>query len=206
MKEYSYYDVSGDKIRHLENRNLQLIKPGTLTKNVSYNTKQKAYSSQNSMFSNCALMDTTIYQHYGFTSVPLTGSKNITLGVAGSNTNNVIIATHDTRYQPNDLIAGEVSIHDYQGQCLELRQNQQINMIGQKQINIQIGENQQITITDGNIEITGDVTIDKDVTINGSLHVKGKITSDDDVVAGSISLKSHIHSVTSAPGNTSAPS
>lgn len=157
------------------------------------------------MFSNCSLLDTSIYQHYGFTSVPLTGAKNITLGIAGSNTNNVIIATHDTRYQPNDLMAGEVSLHDYQGQSINLRQNQTIDVTGQKTINIKIANNQQITITDGNIEITGDVQIDKNVTINGKLHVKGQITSDDDVIASGISLKSHTHTSGKEGSPTSAP-
>lgn len=60
---------------------------------------------------------------------------------------------------------------------------------------------QRITlVADGKIEVvaTGDLhitapttTIDSNTTINGTLHVTGKITSDDDVLAGTISLKSH---------------
>lgn len=202
---YNYSDFSGDRIRLLQDKNLQLIKPGIFVKHSAFDSKSTSYTTQNSMFCNHVVHDTGIFQHYGFSSVPLAGAKNITLGIAGSNTNNVIIASHDTRYIPTDLIAGEVAVHDYQGQRLEFRQGQQINLIGEKQITVLIGQNQQITITDGNIEITGDVQIDKDVTINGTLHVKGKITSDDDVLAGSISLKSHTHTSEKEGSPTSAP-
>lgn len=39
----------------------------------------------------------------------------------------------------------------------------------------------------------GGTTINANTTINGTLHVTGKITTDDDVQAGSISLKNHKH-------------
>lgn len=202
---YQYQEYSGDKINNLHNRTIQLVKPGVFIKHTNYNKDTYGYNSQLSMFSNHVLQDTNIYQHYGFSSAPLAGTKAIVLGINGSNTNNVVIGTHDDRYQPNDLKAGEVSLHDYQGQSVELRQNQTVNITGQKTIYVNIGDNKQIIITDGSIEITGNVTIDKDVTINGKLHVKGQITSDDDVLAGSISLKSHTHTSGQAGSPTSSP-
>lgn len=202
---YNYEQYSGDKIKHLENKTIQLIKPSVFVNHTSYDNKKYSYKSQMSMFQNHVLQEVPVVQHYGFSSAPLAGTKGIVLGVQGSNTNNVVIGTHDTRYQPNDLKAGEVSLHDYQGQAIELRQDQTINVISQKTIYVYIDEDKQITITNGQIEITGDVTIDKDVTINGSLHVKGKITSDDDVVAGSISLKSHTHTSGKEGSPTSSP-
>jgi hypothetical protein len=49
-------------------------------------------------------------------------------------------------------------------------------------------------------------TINADVTINGTLHVTGQITSDADVVTGSISLKNHVHpGVTAGSADTEAP-
>lgn len=201
-QEYNYL---GDRLRHIENKHLQLIKPGTITKHTTYNKKTRSYSTQNSMFSNHILQDQNIIQHYGFASAPLSGSKTIVLGIAGSNTNNLIIGTHDNRYLPTNLLAGEVVVHDYQGQAIELRQNQTININSMKTTTINVDGKKQITVTDGQIEISGDVTIDKDVTINGKLHVKGQITSDDDVIASSISLKNHTHTSGKEGAPTSPP-
>lgn len=58
------------------------------------------------------------------------------------------------------------------------------------------------------VEITapGGATITADVTINGTLHVTGTITSDNDVLAGSISLKNHKHpGVQSGGSQTGTP-
>lgn len=75
---------------------------------------------------------------------------------------------------------------------------------------------QRVTlVSDGNIEVVAvsnlhitapTSTIDSNVTINGTLHVTGKITSDDDVVAGTISLKTHRTSgVLPGSGTSSVP-
>lgn len=202
---YSYSDFSGDRIRILENKSRQFIKHGTFINHATYDTNNLSYRSQHSMFSNNMLQDINVVQHYGFSSAPLAGAKSVVVSLGGSNTNNVVLGTHDTRYQPKNLQPGEVALYDYQGQSISLKQNQLINITGEKTIQINIGADIQMTITDGNLEITGDVTIDKDVTINGTLHVKGSITSDTDVKAGSISLSEHTHTVQSAPGTTSAP-
>lgn len=62
-------------------------------------------------------------------------------------------------------------------------------------------EADQVTIT-----APGGVEINANVTINGTLHVTGTITSDTDVEADGISLKTHLHSgVTTGGGNTGAP-
>ena len=58
-----------------------------------------------------------------------------------------------------------------------------------------------------NITAPGGSTIDANVTIDGTLHVTGQITSDADVVTGSISLKNHVHTgVQAGSDNTGGPS
>lgn len=54
-----------------------------------------------------------------------------------------------------------------------------------------------------NIAAPGGSTINADVTIEGALHVSGKITSDTDVVTGSISLKNHKHGGVQTGGGVS---
>ncbi|MEN3168737.1 phage baseplate assembly protein V [Gluconobacter sp. OJB] len=203
--EYNYSHLSGDHIRNLQNQVIQIIKSGTTITHTKFDPTQKIYVTQNSSFSNMVIQNHPHIQHYGFCSVPLAGSRSIILGMSGSNTNNAIIGTHDDRYQPQDLIAGEVALHDYQGQSISLKQNQIINITGQKTISVFIGDDIQMTITDGNIDITGNVQIDKDVTINGNLHVKGSITSDGDMKAQGTSVHTHTHTTTDKGSATSAP-
>lgn len=197
--QYGYSQFNGDNIRDLQNRNTQLIKSGTFVNHASFDSNLNGYKTQNSMFSNLHLQDQVIYQHYGFASVPLSGARNLVLGLSGQNTNNVIVATHDTRYLPNTLQAGEVSLHDYQGQSIELKQDQTININGEQTVVINIAGGTQITITQGQVHITGNVMID------GAVQVKGDVKSDGDVTASGISLKNHKHISGKEGAPTSAP-
>lgn len=60
--------------------------------------------------------------------------------------------------------------------------------------------------TDGSINVVGDLNVDNNLTVSGDLTVDGDITvPTGDVVAGTISLKLHVHPVTAAPGTTGIP-
>ncbi|WP_406236923.1 phage baseplate assembly protein V [Acetobacter orientalis] len=201
---YDYSQYSGDQIRYLTDKHIQFVKPGVFVTHSKWDEKANSHTTQLSTFSHNVIADTRLIQHYGFASTPLAGATSITLGVMGSNTNNAIVGTHDDRYTPRDLKPGEVVLFDYQGQSIELRQDQTINISSMKNATINIDGKNQITITDGQIHITGNAVIGQDVTINGSLHVKGNITSDSDVTASGISLKNHKHT-SGAQGSPTSP-
>lgn len=169
ISSYGYENYIGDKVSTLENKSLQIIKSTTFLTHTNYNSKQLGYKTQTSSFANSVIQDHQIYQHYGFASAPLAGSKAVSVGLNGSNTNNIVVATHDARYQPQSLLAGEVSIHDYQGQSIELKQDQQININGQGNINI--SANNTITVSsNGNVVMTirgGSVYVQNLVVSNG---------------------------------------
>ena len=57
-------------------------------------------------------------------------------------------------------------------------------------------------IVDGNITCTGNVQINGNLNVDGTTHSKGNITTDGDVIAGSISLKNHIHGGVESGGST----
>ena len=133
---YDYSQYSGDQIRYLIDKHIQLVKPGVFLTHTKWDEKANSHTTQLSTFSHNVIADTRLIQHYGFASTPLAGATSITLGIMGSNTNNAIVGTHDDRYTPRDLKPGEVSVHDYQGQSIELKQDQTINVNGQGNINI----------------------------------------------------------------------
>lgn len=196
---------TNEQLRHLQNKTLQFVKPGVLLTHTTVDSTAGNYKSQLSTFQNNCAADTMILNQYGFSSCPLAGSHAISLAVQGDNTQNVIIGTHDNRWLPRTLQAGEVSLYDYQGQSINLQQNQVINVTSQKTVTFNIGSDTQVTITDGSILITGDVEIQKDLKVDGNITCSGSITADGDIKAGGISLKEHTHTVTAAPGTTGAP-
>ncbi len=57
---------------------------------------------------------------YGFTSVPFPGAQGVAVFVGGLRDNGLIIATGDRRYRLTGLAAGEVAIHDDQGQKVHI--------------------------------------------------------------------------------------
>ncbi len=62
-----------------------------------------------------------------------------------------------------------------------------------------------VSIT-GDTNITGDVAVTGDVSVTGAISAAGTVTSGVDVVAGGISLKSHVHGgVTGGQGTTGTP-
>ncbi|GAA3676685.1 phage baseplate assembly protein V [Acetobacter lovaniensis] len=202
---YDFSDHSRDKINTLTEQSIQFIKPARFLKHTAWKEDYKSHVNQISMFGNTMIRDDTrLMQHYGFTSAPLAGANALVHGIMGSNSNNVITGTHDERYTPRDLQPGEVVLFDYQGQSIELRHSQTINISSMKTTTINIDGKNQITITDGQIHITGNATIDRDVEIDGNLHVKGNVTCDSDVTASGISLKSHTHA-SGAQGSPTSP-
>jgi len=57
---------------------------------------------------------------YGFTSHPHPGAEAVLLAVGGNRANGVVIAAGDRRYRLTGLAAGEVALHDDQGQVIKL--------------------------------------------------------------------------------------
>ncbi|MBF0892755.1 phage baseplate assembly protein V [Gluconobacter sp. LMG 1744] len=195
-----------EQINTLIGQSIQFVKPAKFLKHTSWKEDYKSHVNQISMFGNTTIRDDIrLVQQYGFLSAPLAGANAIVHSIMGSDTNNMITATHDERYTPRNAKPGEVILFDYQGQAIELRQDQTININSMKTTTINVDGKNQITITDGLIHITGNATIDKDVEIDGNLHVKGNITCDSDVTASGKSLKSHVHTENGKGSTTSPP-
>ena len=61
------------------------------------------------------------YQHYGFTSHPLSGAEAITVAVGGSRDHLVAVADGDRRYRPRNLAQGETALYNHTGLMLLLK-------------------------------------------------------------------------------------
>jgi phage baseplate assembly protein V len=60
------------------------------------------------------------HQEYGFTSHPQPGAEGVVVAVGGLRSHAIVIAVEDRRYRLTGLKAGEVALHDDQGQAVHL--------------------------------------------------------------------------------------
>jgi phage baseplate assembly protein V len=122
--------------------------------------------------------DVERFQNYGHSSVPPAGSEAVVLGIGGARAGLVAIAVEDKSVRPTDLEAGDNCLYHLEGHRILLLKDGTIAI-----------EAKAVTLT-----ATEKFTIiSSDTEIQGPLHVTGPITSDEDVMAGDISLSGHDH-------------
>ncbi|GAN84020.1 phage baseplate assembly protein domain-containing protein [Novacetimonas hansenii] len=184
-------------IQELNNRVTHLVKTGTISNKIV--TNGTIHTVQVSQFNGYEVHNNVpMYGTWGVTSTPPVGSQIITLSGYGAGNNKFVIATHDVNTHPQKMSQGETQIYDANKQSLYLSVNG-IIITAQNEYEIKLGDNTIFTINkDG-------ISIDANVSITGALKVSDSITATGDVTGNNISLSSHIHSVTAAPGETGAP-
>jgi phage baseplate assembly protein V len=74
--------------------------------------------------------DAEQYQHYGFTSVPISGAECIMVAVGGSRDHLVSVADGDRRYRPRNLAAGESALYNNTGMMLRMKADGSIEITG----------------------------------------------------------------------------
>ncbi len=89
---------------------------------------------------------------YGFTSHPHPGAEAVVLAVGGNRDHAVVIAAGDRRYRVTGLAAGEVALHDDQGQVVKLSRTG-IEITTPMNLTLNAGGNVAIT-AGGNLAIT----------------------------------------------------
>lgn len=67
------------------------------------------------------LQDNELFQHYGFTSVPLPGTMAVVLPLNGVTSHSVIIATEHGKYRLKNLKGGEVALYTDEGCAITLK-------------------------------------------------------------------------------------
>ncbi len=84
------------------------------------NSGTKMQTLQLSLLHNEVKQGVEHFESYGFTSHPLPGAEAITLFLNGDRSHGVTVVVADRRYRLQGLIAGEMAIHDDQGQKVHL--------------------------------------------------------------------------------------
>jgi phage gp45-like len=127
---------------------------------------------------------------YGLDTNPPNGSWILLINSQAQESNKFGIAS-DFLNRKKNLIEGEVVLHNTQTQSfVYLKSNG----------DIEINSTGDISMTGTNVNITGDVVV------TGDIDATGTITGTTDVVAGTISGKTHVHpGVTVGAGSTGAP-
>jgi phage gp45-like len=122
------------------------------------------------------------YQEYGFTSFPPEDAQAIVALVGGSKSHPIIIKCEYGQGRKK-LSPNEVAMYSKHANSITLKAN------GDIVIEPKTG---QVIKLNGNVEVTG------------SLEAAGEISTPSDIVAGTVSLKLHIHPETNA-SNTGTP-
>lgn len=122
--------------------------------------------------------DVERFQNYGHTSVPPAGAEAIVLGVGGNRSGLVAVVVDHKGSRPHDLEPGDSMLYHQEGHHLILTKNGEATL-RVKRVNLIATEELHI--------------ISPSTTCQGDFHATGAISSDTDVKAGSISLKTHDH-------------
>jgi phage baseplate assembly protein V len=121
---------------------------------------------------NETITDREVFQHYGFTSMPLNGAEGILIN---EKNHIVLIASDDRRYRI-PLQGGEVAIYNADGDYVKLGQNRKITVVGGTSVTVQTpslviegmaGGETNVQVT-GNAALTGNLAVTGNITYTGT--------------------------------------
>lgn len=143
------------------------------------------------------IQDLELMQHFGFTSVPPSGTQAVVIPLGGKTTHGIIVATENGSFRVKNLKNGEVAIYDSSGSTIILKNNRVID-VECDAYNVKC-KTYQVTASDG-ATINGDLT-----QADGSFSTSGDVTASGDVSANGTSLSTHKHNEQGDGRPTSAP-
>ncbi|QHM71678.1 phage baseplate assembly protein V [Mixta intestinalis] len=153
------------------------------------NDSLKAQNVQVSMLDDETPDDVERLQNYGLISVPLAGAEAIIGCVGADRDHAVALVVEDRRYRPTGLEAGDTGLYHYEGHRLRLTQDGRL-IITCKTVEVYADES--VTLDTPKTVITGDVEIQKGLTVTGQSQFKSHITAPDAIINGK-STDKHTH-------------
>jgi phage baseplate assembly protein V len=151
-------------------------------------------------------------QDFGFASNPPAGGNGLIVCPGGRSDKAMFFGGEHPNYRPKNLPVGAVEVYDALGQYLgflpsgvTLKCAKPLTIVAPQGATIQ--GNAQI---DGNLNVTGIIswshgTLGNTAAITGDLTATGTVTGQTDVVAGTISGKTHDHSGVQTGSGVSGP-
>ncbi len=143
---------------------------------------------------------------YGFFCSPPLASSWLLFSVR-DNPDDMVGFGHDFANRFKNLLPGECALANTEsGAYIKLSASGDIEIFTDKDVNMTC-KNANITVSDkATLAVTTSMTVNCPTTTwTGDINVTGDITATNDVKAGAISLNSHTHPVTTAPGTTGVP-
>ncbi len=153
------------------------------------NDTLKAQNMQVSVLEDEDPDDVERLQNYGQISVPLSGAEAIVASIGADRDSMIAIIVEDRRYRPTGLTAGDTGVYHYEGHRVRLTKDGRC-IITCKTLEVYADESATFDTPKG--KFTGDLEVDKNLTVNGETESKGKFTAPDAILNG-ISTVKHKH-------------
>ncbi|WP_236658376.1 phage baseplate assembly protein domain-containing protein [Pseudomonas knackmussii] len=101
-----------------------------------------------------------LFQHYGFTSAPLSGAEFIAIPVGGNSKHTVVVASEDGRYRIQ-LQDGEVALYTDEGDHVHLQRGRVVEVVTETLL---VKAGTKVRFETPLIESTGDIEAQGDVS------------------------------------------
>lgn len=150
------------------------------------------------------LQDCELFQQFGFTSNPPSGTAVVVLPMGGRTSHGIIIATENGQFRIKGLAPGETAIFNAFGDTFIFRDGK----IDGTTKTFTLTASESMKFDSPTAEFTGQVTVQQKLSGNGGMAIKGgngasfegnvaqtggSYTTDQDVVASGTSLHGHKH-------------
>lgn len=152
-------------------------------------------------------------QNYGQISVPLAGAEAIIGCIGADRDHAVVLIVEDRRYRPTGLVAGDSGVYHFEGHRIRLTKDGRCIITCKT---LEIFADESATIDTPKTILTGDVEIQKNLTVAGDTHVQGgfdvegesdfkaAITAPNAILNG-IDTVQHVHDENGDGGGTTDP-
>lgn len=172
------------------------------------------------------------FEHYGFTSNPLPGMEAAVMFVGGDRSSGIVVAIADRQFRLRGLKSGEVALYTDEGDSLVFKRGRTVELTT---VHARISAVEDITMETKRMIVSATESIDMATAqltltasagatvstpaftscgvgegtsaalFQGTQHTTGNITTDADAVAGTVSLRGHVHDENDNGGPTDPP-
>lgn len=161
------------------------------------NDTLKAQNMQVSMLDDETPDEVERLQNYGLISVPLAGAEAVVGCIGADRDHAVALVVEDRRYRPTGLEDGDTGVYHYEGHRLRLTKEGKVILTCKT---LQIDAEQSVTVNTPQTTFTGDVAIQKGLSVQQHSRFASNITAPDAIINGK-STDGHTHRGDSG-GNT----